>query len=223
MLLPALASAKEKAVRLRSLNNIKQALLAVNIYVADNKEKLPDSAGGFWAWDMPARVGTAMENSGSKYKIWYCPALSPPFGDDDFQTLWNYSVSPDGTMGYRVLGYVITLPGTPTLDRTNWNYTLTRVDPIQTGFGTFRTESRTERVLIADVTMSAPGQANRALAATYNWTAIQGGYPKPHTTAHLKGRIPRGGNLGMLDGHAEWRRFDKMAARTTGGSPTFWW
>src|SRR6185503_13330096 len=68
MLLPALASAKEKAVRLRSLNNVKQQLIAINIYVADNKEKLPDNGGGFWAWDMPARVGTAMENSGSKWK-----------------------------------------------------------------------------------------------------------------------------------------------------------
>ena len=218
MLLPALASAKEKAVRVRCMGNVKQDLIAINIYATDNKEKLPDNSGGNWCWDMPTAVGTAMENSGTKYKVWYCPALSPPFGDDDFQSLWVY------TTGFRVLGYAATFPNTPTLDRTNWNYTLTRVDPIQSGFGVFRVESRTERVLIADVTMSASGQNNPANAGTYNWTAIQGGYPKPHTTAHLKGRMPRGGNMGMLDGHAEWRRFEKkMAPRTGGGSPVFWW
>jgi len=28
----------------------------------------------------------------------------------------------------------------------------------------------------------------------------------------------------MLDGHTEWRKFDKMTVRATGaGSPTFWW
>ncbi len=227
LLLPALAAAKEKAMRVRCLNNVKETLLAINIYVSDNKEKLPDNSGGYWAWDMPATVGTAMENAGTKYKVWYCPALSPPFGDTDFQALWNFSVSPDGMSGYRVLGYVITLPKTPTLDPTNWNYTLTRVDPIVTPSGT-RIESRTDRVLLADVTMSASGQSNPNAVATYNWTAIQGGYPKAHRTAHLKGSMPRGGNMGMLDGHGEWRAFSagtliKMAPRTSGGSPEFWW
>jgi hypothetical protein len=57
-------------------------------------------------------------------------------------------------------------------------------------------------------------------------------YPKLHISAHLKGNVPAGGNIGMLDSHAEWRKFDLMVPRGSGGvggaqdngtCPTFWW
>jgi prepilin-type processing-associated H-X9-DG protein len=80
-------------------------------------------------------------------------------------------------------------------------------------------------VLLADATISRPGQNNEALAATYNFTDIAGGYTKHHLSPHLEGRMPLGGNLAMLDGHAEWRKFRSMQPRTfqTSGSPVFWW
>jgi prepilin-type processing-associated H-X9-DG protein len=41
---------------------------------------------------------------------------------------------------------------------------------------------------------------------------------KPYYTSHLtNARIPYGGNMGMLDGHVEWRRFQDMIARGTSG------
>jgi prepilin-type processing-associated H-X9-DG protein len=62
---------------------------------------------------------------------------------------------------------------------------------------------------------------------TYNWSSINGGYvydgqPKPHLSAHLNGLIPLGGNIGMLDGHVEWRNFTNMQARAD-GTPYFYW
>ncbi|HOB33642.1 MAG TPA: hypothetical protein PKH32_12250, partial [Verrucomicrobiota bacterium] len=93
-------------------------------------------------------------------------------------------------------------------------------------FNQYRLETPVERVLIADVTISEGSQKTKTQANSYNWTSVQGGYWKPHTTAHMKGRTPRGGNLGMLDGHVQWRRFesDDFIVRTEGtGSPTFWW
>ena len=86
MLLPALARAKEKAKRIQCLNNEKQISLALRMYANDNNDKLPDNNNtGYWAWDMPNDVGQKMEDNGVKYKQWYCPGLSPPFDDQDFQ------------------------------------------------------------------------------------------------------------------------------------------
>jgi prepilin-type N-terminal cleavage/methylation domain-containing protein/prepilin-type processing-associated H-X9-DG protein len=217
MLLPVLATAKEKAKRINCVSNLKQLGLAIHMYTNDNRDRLPDNRNvGFWCWDMPNDVGTSMENAGTKPKIWYCPGLSPPFSDRDFMDLWNYG-------GYRVLGYAATFTNTVTLHPTNQNSSVIRAPRIQIGFNQYKQETVTDRVLLADVTISQAGQANKAQASTYNWTSITGGFRVPHTTAHMKGRVPRGGNVAMLDAHVEWKKFELMTPRTTGGSPVFWW
>ncbi len=225
LLLPALAAAKDKAKRIQSLNNVKQLCLAMQMYGTNNKDKLPlntDASGnpiGNWAWDMPWDVGTLMEDSGTKWKIWYCPGMSSKFTDADFFQLWNYAAPT-----FRVLGYSQTFKGTVTLDPTNWNDNLIQPPKMATGlFGVTKTESLADRVLTADVVISGPNQNVPSQRNGYNWTAVVGGFYKPHTTAHMKGGLPRGGNMGMLDGHGEWRRFEVMNPRTTGGSPVFWW
>ena len=65
-----------------------------------------------------------------------------------------------------------------------------------------------------------------ASAPKYNWTVIIGGYTKHHLIPHpSSGNLPLGGNLGMLDGHSEWRKFQLMFPRDEAGSgaPVFWW
>jgi len=231
MLLPALSSAKDKAIRIQSLNNEKQQLVALNVYGGDYKDKVPPNVdangnpGGYWAWDMQAPVGTALVSAGTTWKTWYCPGTKSRFTDQDNQTLWRYSVNPGPPeSGYRVAGYAFTFPKTPFVADTNWNENFSRVKPIQVSFGVWKTESMSERVLLADVTMSRPGENNPSPAtrSTYNYTDITGGFAKPHMTSHLRGRMPRGGNLGMMDGHVEWRKFERMVPRSTGG-PVFWW
>jgi prepilin-type processing-associated H-X9-DG protein len=91
-------------------------------------------------------------------------------------------------------------------------------------YNTYVTESVVQRVVVADVIISAPGQGDYAQRNSYNYTSVQGGYGKPHITAHLNGRLPKGGNLGMMDGHVEWRKWEqRMYPRTQDGSPVFWW
>jgi prepilin-type processing-associated H-X9-DG protein len=64
---------------------------------------------------------------------------------------------------------------------------------------------------------------------TYNWTDVDGGYMvngvrKGHISAHLaNSTIPDGANLGMLDGHVEWRKFNQMINRVGTGPPYFYW
>lgn len=62
-----------------------------------------------------------------------------------------------------------------------------------------------------------------------SWTAINGGYtyplpggpPLPHLTAYMSGATPAGGNVGFLDGHVEWKKFNQMQLRTS-NDPEFW-
>jgi prepilin-type N-terminal cleavage/methylation domain-containing protein/prepilin-type processing-associated H-X9-DG protein len=218
MLLPALSRAKDKAKRIQCLNNERQVILALHMYAGANREKLPDNLNvGFWAWDMRNDVGERMEENGTKFKIWYCPGLTPPFDDQDFENLWNYG-------GYRVLGYAQTFPNTKDLIQDYWNVNLLQPPTIQIAYGIYKTETLAERVLFADVTISQPGQNNVAQKNTYNYTMVQGGYPKPHRTAHLNGKLPLGANIGYLDGHVAWRKWGQpMLPRTSGTSPVFWW
>ena len=217
MLLPALAKAKDRARRTQCMSNLKQFGLAIVMYATDNNDKLPDAGTGFWAWDLTTVAADKMISSGVSKKTMYCAGTSPRFGDQENEQLWNYG------SGYRVLGYAMTLPNTPTVFPTNQNKTLIPT-AIQLGALTYPAQSVAERVLAADATISAPGQAVPAQRNTYNYTEIDGGFEKNHLSAHLKGKIPSGGNLVMLDGHVEWRRFEDMTVRATGGnSPTFWW
>jgi len=220
MLLPALSKAKEKAIRLKCTSNIKQLVAACFIYGGDNNDKLfaYSKTGGYWAWDVvDDPLMKLMLASGCVRGTLYCPA-NPEQNDDQ---LWNW------TSGYHVTGYAFTFPNTPGILPTNWNYKLSP-QAIQYGQQTLPAPSPSERPLIADSTISEPGQ-NSPVAAyqtKYNWTKIQGGWIKLHRTSHLLQSSPIGGSVGMLDGHAQWRPFKKpMLPRTdpASGSPTFWW
>jgi type II secretory pathway pseudopilin PulG len=220
MLLPALARAKDKAIRTECLNNLKQVGLALQIYANDNRDKLPaplpSSNTGFWAWDLPWVPGLNILNSGAIWKIFYCPGTAWRFAEtNDYELFWNFVPN-----GYHVLDYALTLPGVPTMISTNVN---TNMTPSSITYGViyYPPPSPVDRVLAADATiMQGPG----------NWRNIQGGYRLPHTTAHLNGSIPAGGNVEFVDGHAQWRKFAQMLKRTdatTGGpapaDPAFWW
>ena len=235
LLLPALASAKEKARRIVCMNNEKQCTIALNIYAGDNKDKLPDNKEiGYWAWDMLESVGTRMEDSGTKFKTWYCPALNPPFDENAIKILWDYATDPNdpySDSGYRVLGYAQTFVNTKSVASMNWNASLSRTLPITISFGVTVTPTISDRVLLSDVVISLPGQndKNQRFSASYQYDNIKGGFILPHRTAHMRGRQPIGGNIAYLDGHVKWVKWSdpNWSARNdpqTGTTvPTFWW
>jgi len=220
MLLPALARAKQKAIRTQCISNTRQIAVAITMYANDSKDKLPAWQNiGNWCWDLPWAVGNSLDQAGTKWQVLYCPGTAPRFTQADDYALWTFV-----TNQYRVLGYAMTFPGTASLMATNENFSLIP-QPIPYVTTLLPAPSPSERVLLADATISQPDENNPSRKATYNYTDIVGGYVKHHITAHLQGAIPAGGNVAMLDGHTEWRNFQEMIGRvnTGSGSPVFWW
>src|SRR5438874_896798 len=216
MLLPALAKAKEKAKRTQCLNNEKQILLSYLGYAYDNNDKFPKGTNGYWIWDLPTSSADSMLSANSMFqKSAYCPTTAPRFSDQDNLNLWNL-----GGGSFRVLGYASTLDGTAALIVTNANPS---VHPQAVQYGPIMVSPgpNTERVLVADAVISRVGEHDPAqrYSGNYHYDDIDtGSYFKHHLSAHLQGaRVPAGGNLGMLDGHAEWRKFQKMTVRGYGG------
>jgi len=219
MLLPALGKAKSKAVQVKCNSNIRQLGIAVRMYADDNKERFPDCGGAAWPWDMPAAAANALVRNGGQRHILYCPA----FAKQDNDTLWSFTtgttneITKEGNTGYRVIGYAVAFKNSGRIRPTNITESLNPA-PWKVN-GQDYDPGPSARVVAADGTIS---EGENELDRTKNkYTKIDGGW-KGHQAPHLDGKVPSGGNLLMLDGHAEWRKFQAMKVRTTGG-PAFWW
>ena len=235
MLLPALAKAKDKAIRAKCMSNIKQISLATFIYCSDNRDHMPDASTGtsgtqYWPWDVPdAPVYQSMQASGVTRDLLY----DPGFPDQNIPGAWFYA---GGSV--HVTGYAYAWWKTPSLQFTNQNFSSVPtqiIDPSRPGnSGNFGIPPSTDRVLTACCTLSLNGQKDPNLKATYQWSNITGGLGAPggglfqHRSAHMVKNLPVGGNQGMLDGHVEWRKFQYFLPRANDMAnnvaiPQFWW
>jgi len=236
MLLPALAKAKDLAKRVNCLSNLRQFGLAIQIYATDARDKLPQMTFGNWVWDMPVPVVDLMLQNGAQRNIMYCPA-NPRQNND---VLWGDASGFGGTQ-YRVIGYAQTFAPSPDF-AANYPLIWSNCNPSMISVELKNPNSRTEtasalssseKVLVADATISGAGQNQNDYTlrnTRYTYTGIAGGWhlvsgdPNDlHQTSHLNGRLPSGGNVVMLDNHGEWRKWNDMLPRTQGGSPGFWW
>ena len=246
MLLPALASAKEKAKRMQCLNDIHQMEVAANIYTVDYRDKLPVLVGSAsWVWDLPDPAAQLMVSSGLTKKSFYCPSTEPKFSDKEnwagspgvaatygaaADNLWNFgqAAAAPVTGDFHVIGFAMAFSGAASkLDATNQNKTLQAEAVSMAGTSVIMPVS--ERVLFSDCIISATAGTVPGTSAN-NYTAMNGGFKQngvvyPHISAHMKNGLPQGGDVGYKDGHAEWRKFKVMVPRGggSGGSPVFWW
>ena len=235
MLLPALSQAKEKARRVQCLNNVHQIYIGLAIYTGDARDKLPnlDPPGSAnWAWDVPWNAAETILASGLQKKSMFCPGTAPRFTDwENFQdpapsrNLWDFGKTPGNlSAGFHIAGYLFAFSGSLShLIATNQNSTMLS-EPVKVGSLTLPAQPNTDRVLIADGTISTPGNGTYAqrYSKSYSYTQVDGGFYKPHLSPHLKGRLPAGGNVGFKDGHVIWRKFDLMDQRAASGQ-SFWW
>jgi len=226
LLLPALAGAKERARRIKCLNNLRQFNMGLIMYGHDNHDRLPEMVGGLWAWDLPYSVADKLLQAGLTRDIMY----DPGFAEMNQDGLWDFApgyVRPDGTPGpYRVIGYAMTFPGTASVTQTNQNLTINPTPiPVTNSDIVYPAPDPTERVIVAGALISAPGENDATLRGTYQYADIIGGFaPLPHRCAHLTGKMPAGDNVAMMDGSARWRAFSVMMPRTDSiDTPVFWW
>ena len=248
ILLPVLATAKERAIRIKCLNNIKQIDLGWLQYGNENADLLYNGNQGYWLWDLPGVVFQVMARQGVTRALLYDPA----FPQQD--TLWYYATATDYS-GYHVTGYCYTYPGIGTQGNsmtgnyaTNLNYKISP-DFIQmpggpgNPAGSLVQIDPSRRPLTACAVICAGSQPGSLYspaqpASIYNFSDVQGGagvfpdgrhHRAPHTdTTH---KIPTGGNTGMLDGSAKWVNFrsatynmiQRDAAQPPNGTPIFIW
>ena len=225
LLFPALSKGKNRAGRIQCMSNLRQVTMSLIMYADNNNQRFPQMSVGNWAWDIPKDVADKM-SEGASSKIFYCSGCG--FTESDFIAQWNEFIhNPPTTNDFRVVGYAFTFPGTASVMVTNQNPSIlpSEITDPKTGV-VYPAPAASSRVLVADATISKPMQANMIDRSANSYVDIRGHYPKLHRTAHLDGKIPAGGNLGMLDGHVEWRKFYKMIPRSNtrwADGPVFWW
>jgi prepilin-type N-terminal cleavage/methylation domain-containing protein/prepilin-type processing-associated H-X9-DG protein len=242
MLLPSLSKAKNQAIITQCKNNEKQQTIALFMYAGDYKDFLPDGTGGNWCHDMAVYIANNMVAYGATKLMWYDPSSVPRFGPEDWDqpgtgtrgsTLWTFDALENETVpitgDFRVVYYAQTFFGTASYSSefvTNENPKMTITSVSYNGQSLpihISSRPMTACETIEDTDESAPSTV-LSKEATYDWTDVVGGYVKHDITSHLvNAKIPSGGNIGMLDGHVEWRPFNQMLPRTASGDPVFYY
>ena len=235
--LSALTGGANSAKIAQCAANLKQFVGVVQLFGDANNNVLPTITGGNWPWDMSYIAMSGFSNYGSTRQMMYCPG----FPEQNIDQMWNF------TPGVKsILGYASTFAGVAGIPTDDQNlslsmqrYTLNGSDPSLGPAGATVYIPPSQRVLLADATISAPNQSNLTQASTYQWTLhTESGYPglaswmktpygpwRGSSTDHMNTLTPAGGNVAMLDGHVQWRPFTNMLPRTVSGygGDVFWW
>ena len=230
MLLPALASAKERALRASCKNNQHQLGIALQIYGGNNNDKIMDltkapvtppqpplpfttTPPGAWPWDLSNVFISAMLDNGCTRNVFYDPGYAAFNTDDAWNFMQVYYGAPANAQPFRITGYLWQLRGIPQLNAAT--YTATKL----TSDGGHPPTSVT---FVDCVILSQPvKQVYQNIQVGTAAFAVK----HPQTTSHLVKGKPPGSNHGFIDGHVEWVRYQDMT-NTCGnisGSPLFEW
>jgi prepilin-type N-terminal cleavage/methylation domain-containing protein len=196
MLLPALASAKERAKRIKCLNNLKQVGIGLNVYAGDSDQLFsPRPVNG-----TPIRynIHALNDDSATESKavgldptlanipsIWVCPELNNGLASYNATT-----TPPQWQIGYQYLGGVVL-----------WNNTQ----------GNFPSLSPVK------MSLSKPGWVLAAEDIFYNGSAWTANHRRAKT------QFPDGGNTLLVDGSVSWVKVERMYEITTYDTAAHLW
>jgi prepilin-type N-terminal cleavage/methylation domain-containing protein/prepilin-type processing-associated H-X9-DG protein len=242
VLLPALGRVREQAKQKSCATRVRQHVLALTMYADENKGKLPlPSTAGAWFQDVAINTVHFMLKTGLTRQMFYCPSnANQQKWNDQFweynNQSWNGKVFTNVTASsFVVAGYEYILQ----MDSGAGTRPDIRPYPQDTEkkiwLRTIQERNAAARELVIDSTLGAP-----ATGFKYgrNFGQVAGGiYGRSSVydrTSHLKGETePTGGNMGYLDGHVDWRKFDpsmlfrppgnNVATPRYGDNPGFFW
>jgi prepilin-type N-terminal cleavage/methylation domain-containing protein/prepilin-type processing-associated H-X9-DG protein len=226
ILMPGLSKAKEMARRVVCSTNLRSITTAINIFASENNSKTPYSNQNSWLQDLAHETAGYLIESGCVRKNFYCSTDTKHKKNADNPIFWNYSnggkpnpnCKSDNDLfdcdKFAVSGYFWLLdseiPKTQTFSGTNaheWVRSVTCKQPSMT------------EVVVDSVFSDGPDPVND------NTVEVHGGLWSlgiPDVTNHVGKGKAKGGNIGFVDGHVEWRKFEDMQWRITTG-PYHWW
>jgi prepilin-type N-terminal cleavage/methylation domain-containing protein/prepilin-type processing-associated H-X9-DG protein len=206
MLLPTLASAKSKAIKVGCLNNLKQITLFAQLYTDDNHDLFPtalaantpvDKMANWWG---PAIAGGNTNNN----KLFHDPAVNKPITLTGGK-VWNWDFNFD-LVGYGYNSFFLSCSPNPVQTVTIGPYVFTSSENFKRGAIVHPSECLVfgdKQPKPTDLTASGSlwwGKASMQVPSS------SGQYEGVETTRHVAGRGTGQGNVGFADGHAESKR-----------------
>ena len=204
-------------------------------------KKTNDCHQGSSLWDMANGAASLLAQNGGKREILYCPGQGAAIRDVDYWFYYNNAApnpAANNVGDYTVTGYFWMFDrkdpnhtsnpnfgsnggGTP-----NPNYSRLLVKKMSIVPTNNLTFASTE--LFADITVSE-GSGNRltdkfSKVYSANTGNLVDGIPFPgYTSSHFNKNRPAGGDVGYLDGHVSWVKFDNMDWGVGWSSSRYFW
>jgi prepilin-type N-terminal cleavage/methylation domain-containing protein len=201
LLLPALASAKERARRARCTNHIRQLLQGAHMYASDNLERLPSGKSEYrdpQDSHIPVISGQTRTNfiryAGSA-QLLECPGLGKPFGQP---AGWYYSEY-GYVIGYNYLGGHLDTPWPRFREYSGWR-------------SPQKTTDDSTLVLLADLNDWSPGYGRTFAPHAANGPILSDSDSSNPAAGGASSQAigAKGGNEGTLDGSARWVPISRM-------------
>lgn len=204
MLLPALASAKRKAIRISCLNNLKQMILFTQMYTDDNNDLFPTATASYSIGDETTNWwGSAIcGGTTNNYNSFHDPAVNAPITENGTTWTWAFNFN---LVGYGYNSFFLSCsPNVPSQVavsgykfQSNANFKRTFIQhPVDC---LVFADKQPKPDLTASGSLWWPHASMIAPSSTQLYEGVD-------TIRHNAGKFPGVGNVGFADGHSESRK-----------------